>query len=164
MQPGCSPTVAQLNCLHLCSQGWVGLFPRCSISGLGQDSALPIILHYSMKVIVHGKNTLLLHLVRRSHLIYFQQLGIGTWPLYSHFHNVWRWWHCSRLPQVLSQQHATPTPVRRKNSKQLSENDLNCYISFDIKLQKATEDQPHSLPRMLNTNKTFGMSGTKASY
>ena len=33
--------VPQLNCLHLCSQGCPGLFPRCSISGSARDSKFP---------------------------------------------------------------------------------------------------------------------------
>ena len=34
--------VTHLNCLHLCSQGCPGPFPRCSISGSGWDSTTPI--------------------------------------------------------------------------------------------------------------------------
>jgi len=32
--------VTQVNCLHLCSQGWAGPFPMCSISGSGHDSTV----------------------------------------------------------------------------------------------------------------------------
>jgi len=39
------PFWSQLNCLHLCSQGWPGPFPRCSISASGQDSTVPIQTH-----------------------------------------------------------------------------------------------------------------------
>ena len=35
------PLLVTQNCLHLCSQGWPGPFPRCSISGSGCDSQLP---------------------------------------------------------------------------------------------------------------------------
>ena len=34
--------VTHLNCLHLCSQGCPGPFPRCSISGSGHDPTAPI--------------------------------------------------------------------------------------------------------------------------
>lgn len=74
------------------------------------------------------------HLVTRSHLIYFQQLGIGTWPLNSHFHNVWRWWHCSRLLQLPLQQHTPPHLLRERIVSIFSENYFTCYTGSNIKL------------------------------
>lgn len=75
------------------------------------------------------------HLVTRSHLIYFQQLGIGTWPLNSHFHNVWRWWHCSRLLQVPLQQHTPPHLVRERIVSIFSENYLTYYTGSNTRFQ-----------------------------
>ena len=56
--------VTQQNCLHLCSQGWPGPFLRCSISGSGPDSTVPIhtataeftssIVHWKMRAEFDG--------------------------------------------------------------------------------------------------------------
>lgn len=93
------------------------------------------------------------HLVTRSHLIYFQQLGIGLWPLNSHFHNVWRWWHCSRLLQVPLQQHTPSHLLRERIVSIFSENYFICYTGSNTKLWN-TEAQPCGF---------LGLTGTKPS-
>jgi len=42
----CPPLlVTQMNCFHLCSQCWLQLFTRCSITGSGHDLTFPIQAH-----------------------------------------------------------------------------------------------------------------------
>lgn len=90
------------------------------------------------------------HLITRSHLIYLQQLGISTWPLNSYFHNVRRWWHCSRLLQMPLQQH-TPTHLLRERTVSSSEKYFSCYTASNIKLQTTIKDQSYGLLGLLGT-------------
>lgn len=45
----------------------------------------------------------------------------------------------------------TPTPVKRKDSEQLSKNYFNCYIASNAKLQNTIKGQPYGLLGLLGT-------------